>query len=323
MSHKYDMPKDKTNPLIYFPIAVISVVIVGWVFGSGFYYGIRTADEHPLDDPVTNEDEASQVINVQALAEPTAELIAQGKTHYETLCVSCHGTSGVGDGPSGINLNPAPRNFKIMDGWKNGASVAGMWDTLQNGIAGGSMASYQLTPPDQRIAMIHYIRDEWVPNPPEITEDDIAALPGPSASGGTVDMSAIQTDAPAISLVKDKLEASIVQVKQPAEKVSVPDTIMQLSGKSIYDDNCSTCHGDMGQGKKNSKILTTYPYRRMSTRPLIGSRAAWVDDEGVFTDIVTQSSSGENIHGFATFTKDQVRDLHQFVSELAKSGAEI
>lgn len=67
-------------------------------------------------------------------------IIAEGKVLYEGkgACVSCHGESGLGDGPVGRQLNPGPRNFtncrfhaRRRDGelfWilKNGSPGTGM-----------------------------------------------------------------------------------------------------------------------------------------------------------------------------------------------------
>jgi mono/diheme cytochrome c family protein len=40
---------------------------------------------------------------------------AAGKATFETLCATCHGTTGKGDGPAGGALNPKPRDFSVGD----------------------------------------------------------------------------------------------------------------------------------------------------------------------------------------------------------------
>jgi mono/diheme cytochrome c family protein len=36
---------------------------------------------------------------------------ARGKPHFETLCISCHGPRGDGDGPAGLALAPRPAHL--------------------------------------------------------------------------------------------------------------------------------------------------------------------------------------------------------------------
>ena len=40
---------------------------------------------------------------------------AAGKKNFDTLCFTCHGSTGEGNGPAGAALNPPPRNFAKGD----------------------------------------------------------------------------------------------------------------------------------------------------------------------------------------------------------------
>jgi mono/diheme cytochrome c family protein len=104
-------------------------------------------------------------VDVTKVAQPSDELIAQGQELFSANCSSCHGESGRGDGPAGLQLTPPPRNFHAASGWINGPSVSGIYKTLEEGIAGSGMASYNYLPPIDRFALAHFVRT-YVPNPP-------------------------------------------------------------------------------------------------------------------------------------------------------------
>jgi len=97
-------------------------------------------------------------VNLNQEVIPTPERLTKGKTLFETNCSSCHGVEGKGDGVAGKNLNPPPRNFHQLTGWTNGPEFNKMYKTLQEGIISRGMASYSNLPPEDRIAIIHYIR---------------------------------------------------------------------------------------------------------------------------------------------------------------------
>jgi len=73
-------------------------------------------------------------------------------------------------------MNPAPRNFTSPDGWKNGRTLSAIYTTLEEGIEGGSMISYNFLTPQDRISLAHYIRKEFMQEPPVDSNDDLSAL---------------------------------------------------------------------------------------------------------------------------------------------------
>lgn len=117
----------------------------------------------------------SPPVDVYKLSVSTPELVAKGKGLYESTCSPCHGPDGKGDGPAGANLNPKPRNFHELTGWTNGPSFDKIYLTLQEGITNRGMASYANIPPEDRIAIIQYIRS-LNPGYPAISQDGLKAL---------------------------------------------------------------------------------------------------------------------------------------------------
>jgi len=103
------------------------------------------AEEIPPVDPAT-------------VLEPTPALLARGKTLFAQNCAACHGPAGRGDGPAAGALNPKPRHFDEAAGWKNGATRAGIYKTLQAGVPGSGMVAYDYLPPKDRMALVHFVR---------------------------------------------------------------------------------------------------------------------------------------------------------------------
>jgi mono/diheme cytochrome c family protein len=100
----------------------------------------------------------SAPVEVMKYLTATPDMVDKGKTIFSTTCASCHGDQGKGDGVAGASLNPKPRNFTEMTGWKNGSSVTMMYKTLQEGIPNTGMPSFSNLSPEDRLNIIMYVR---------------------------------------------------------------------------------------------------------------------------------------------------------------------
>ena len=114
-------------------------------------------------------------VDVKNVAAPTDELLRKGRELYAANCSSCHGETGLGDGPAGLTLTPKPRNFHQKSGWTNGAKLSEIYRTLEEGIARSGMASFSYIPPYDRFALAHTVRS-FQDNPPPITMDELDGL---------------------------------------------------------------------------------------------------------------------------------------------------
>jgi mono/diheme cytochrome c family protein len=97
-------------------------------------------------------------IDPATVMSPSAEMLARGQAVYAQNCTSCHGPSGLGDGPAGRGLRPGPRNFTQPGEWVNGSRIENIYKTLEQGIKGSSMVSYVSLTKRDRMALVHYVR---------------------------------------------------------------------------------------------------------------------------------------------------------------------
>lgn len=323
MAHKFAGPKDKTHPIAYLPIAIAAVALVAWVFASGYMRGAFTGRVTPRTTEVAQGNVPERVFNVRALAQDSSrDMLVLGRAVYEANCASCHGATGRGDGSQGRGLNPPVRNLHDpSDEWKNTASVLGIWQTLEQGISGGSMASYRnILDPEQRMAVTHFIRQQFVPDPPELTDDEIRALPAPGATqaGGTVTAHPF----PGSVLISSDLASERIAVERPRPDAAraVPAELSALPGAALFGDNCASCHGPAGGGRESVEILTVHPFVRLSTPPLSESEGPWRRDLDAFRSLLVDDQYAVFGHGFGTLTWRQVEHLHEFTAGLAAAG---
>ncbi len=95
---------------------------------------------------------------------------ADAKTVYRTFCASCHGEAGDGSGLPG-----EARDFRTLDGWKNGARVTDIYRTLEKGIPGTSMNAFPNLSAWERVILAHHVRG-FLKDAPADTPETAKAL---------------------------------------------------------------------------------------------------------------------------------------------------
>ncbi|MGE3797452.1 MAG: CopD family protein [Thermomicrobiales bacterium] len=90
----------------------------------------------------------------------TDESIVRGQETYEALCLSCHGATGQGDGPSATGLQPPPADFTDLT--LHIHDDAGWYTAIVNGVPGTEMPAFGDTLSDEEIwAVVDYIQSEF------------------------------------------------------------------------------------------------------------------------------------------------------------------
>ncbi len=92
-----------------------------------------------------------------------SEAMKAAKQRFGTLCQTCHGTSGHGDGPAGAALNPKPRSFADKDWQKSVTDDHIRTIIVQGGAAVGKSAAMPANPdlksqPDVVNALVKIVR---------------------------------------------------------------------------------------------------------------------------------------------------------------------
>jgi mono/diheme cytochrome c family protein len=90
--------------------------------------------------------------------QPDETSVAAGKELYATYCVPCHGTSGQGDGPVGLSLNPRPADLTqhaVMGMHTDGQ----LFEWISDGFPGSAMQGVaEYLNETERWNLVNYLR---------------------------------------------------------------------------------------------------------------------------------------------------------------------
>ena len=171
----------KVFGLVY-PYIFIIITVICFIYVFNLQYVARQNVNPPLPDSTMQKElgfvQAKTIppVDINKVSIATPELLEKGKNIFTSVCSSCHGLEGKGTGPASIGLNPAPRNFTVKTGWKSGPKISQIYQTLQDGITGSAMASYEYLTPEEKFGLAHYIRTNFVTDPPKDSKEDLEGL---------------------------------------------------------------------------------------------------------------------------------------------------
>lgn len=88
----------------------------------------------------------------------TPKSIADGGTVFNRSCASCHGKTGMGDGPAAKQLNPKPSNLVDAE-WTHGTSDGEIFAVLRSGIPKTAMKGFASKMTEHEMwDVINYVR---------------------------------------------------------------------------------------------------------------------------------------------------------------------
>lgn len=250
----------------------------------------------------------------------TPQLVANGKKLFQQNCVSCHGEEGKGNGIASGGLNPPPRNFTQLTGWKNGRKPSMIFKTLKEGLAGSAMASFSTLPSDDRWALAQYVLT-FNSTPPEKDTDADFAKAGVDIKGGGAE--AVEKSIP-LDVAMERMavpEAHARGMAMPPDAQNIQNMMTNAMrtegaggpGARIYAASCVQCHGAQGEGGMKVRNLGVYPVAYVVTRPFT---AQSLGSPEAFNHVVMTGLPGELMPGDGQLSGAELQELYQYVSSL-------
>ncbi|MBI4558401.1 MAG: c-type cytochrome [Candidatus Hydrogenedentes bacterium] len=191
----------------------------------------------------------------------TPELLALGKTTYESKCSACHGSDGRGNGEAAYLLYPKPRDFvaaryRLVSTWERIPTDEDLFISISRGMPGSAMPSWSHLTEEVRWGLVHYIK--------AFAEKELTVPPSaPPMNPG-------------------ELGSGVMIV--PPVPAYTPDA--QKRAAQLFSEGCAGCHGVQGRGDGAQKQIDE---EGIATRPRDLTRGIYKGSpspEAVFRRIV-------------------------------------
>ncbi|MBI5058780.1 c-type cytochrome [candidate division KSB1 bacterium] len=304
--------ESRTSLFFYVPVIFFAAFALFWVFNHFYDEGQVAGKNAP---PPVEAVKKAAAVDLRALGRDES-LAAKGRPLFGINCASCHGPKGYGDGDRAASLNPKPRNYHT-EKFKFGDDIFSIYSTLLKGSPGTSMPSFALLPPEDVMAMAHYVR-ALIPKPTPTTDAIINQFPDVGGTGGGATASATLPGdtTKAGPRIPIQLAMKSLETVYPTTTVAAGRVDRTAAGAELFSQQCARCHGATGDGV-TWRTLAVAPYRYAATGSLKQPDAGWKSDRKRFAEVITHGLPGDLMPGYGTLTTQQVDDLHTYVKNLA------
>lgn len=196
----------------------------------------------------------------------------RGAALYAQSCAVCHGAKGAGDGPASAGLDPEPIDFTDR-GRADERSVFALYQVIDQGLEGTSMASYAGLPAEDRWALATYVGaiaypDSQVPAGKALLEND----PGIRAA---LTMQRYVSATPAMlahELGEDKAQAIIAYIRRHPEAVLAPNADSSLATARDVLKQSMTAYRSGDAKRAKDLALAAYLDGFEPVEPLLAAR---------------------------------------------------
>jgi mono/diheme cytochrome c family protein len=227
------------------------------------------------DEPFVLSDTSLDLKKLQVAAGPVrSDQFGRETGLYRRHCGHCHGTTGDGQGPTAMVLNPYPRDYrqgKFKFKSTERAAKPTEYDlemVVRHGVPGTAMPSFDLLPDAQINALVEYVKYLSMRGQTEI--DLINALTALGEGERLETTRAVLVDE-IVKPIAENWRTASEKIVQP-EKRSIADVAASVAkGRELFYGtaaNCVKCHGPsaLGDGQTNDYDDWTKPLVEMAKR---------------------------------------------------------
>jgi mono/diheme cytochrome c family protein len=189
------------------------------------------------------------------------ELVALGRTTYETECAACHGAAGDGLGTAAYLLYPRPRDFttgqfRLISTWDGVPTDEDLFRTISRGMPGSAMPSWAHLSEETRWGLVHYVKTLSK----RALVVKASRQPDQWGSGG----------------------GGVISVpREPAHTAAT-----EARARDLYAKGCAPCHGPTARGDGAQEQVDSTGYRTRPRDLTLGVFKGSPDPQSVYRRIV-------------------------------------